>query len=215
MTENETNQTSRDEARLSRLTSVGPMDDDTVVEEYERRYNPEPRKRKAKPRSYAAWRVSDEEKLWSAVAHGSVWVTFLLSAPTSGVSLPFVVFVPLAIYFLFRSRSDFVAFHALQAFVLQLVCTIGALTVFLVGGAVWLIGLVIAALLMTLLIGFVLLPLWVLVGILVSIVLAVLPLIGLVLATVATVRVYRGGDFRYPFIGEWVDRQMAGGLLNA
>ncbi len=216
MTENETNHDARDEERLSRLSGGRAANDDAVVEEYEQRYRPEPRrKRKAKPRSYSTWRISDEDKLWAAVAHGSVWITFLLSAPTSGVSLPFVVFVPLAIYLLFRDRSDFVAFHALQAFVLQLVCTIGAITGLIVGGLIWLIGLAIAALLMVVLIGFVIMPLWVLVGIVASIALSVLPLVGLVFATIATVRVYRGDDFRYPFIADWIDRQMAGGLLNA
>ena len=216
MTENETNHNTRDEERLSRLSGGRRATDDAIIEEYEQRYQPEPhRKRKAKPRSYSTWRVSNEDKLWAAVAHGSVWITFLLSAPTSGVSLPFVVFVPLAIYILFRERSDFIAFHALQAFVLQLVCTIGALTAFLVGGLVWLIGLVIAAMLMVVLIGFVIMPLWVLIGIVASIALALMPLAGLVLATIATVRVHTGNDFRYPFIADWVDRQMAGGLLNA
>lgn len=211
---------SGDEERLSRLTGGVPTaapnagGDDDVVAEYEQRYRP-PLPRKTKPRSYSTLRVSDEDKLWAAVAHGSVWVTFLMAVPTGGISLPFVVFVPLVIYFVFRNRSNYIAFHALQAFVLQLVCTVGALAAFIVGGVVWLIGLAVAALLMLLLIGFVILPVWVVIGMIASVLFALLPLAGLVLATIAAVRVYMGADFRYPYVAEWVDRQMAGGFLNA
>lgn len=215
MNDNERNHDTRDDERLSRLSGE-PANQDDVVREYEQRYNPQPKaKRKAKPRSYSRLRVSNDDKLWAAVAHGSVWITFLMAVPTSGISLPFVVFVPLLIYFVFRNRSDYVAFHALQAFVLQLVCTVGALAAFIVGGAVWTVGLALAALLMLVLIGFVILPLWVLVGVIASVVISLLPLVGLVLATIATIRVYTGSDFRYPYIGNWVDRQMSGGLVSA
>ena len=119
MTENEQNTpNAQDEERLSRL-SGGSVDEDAVIREYEKRYRPETRaKPKAKPRSYSTLRVSDDDKLWASVAHGSVWLTFLMAVPTSGISLPFVVFIPLIIYFVFRKRSEYVAFHALQAFVL-------------------------------------------------------------------------------------------------
>jgi uncharacterized Tic20 family protein len=203
-----------DEERLSRLSGGAAPTPETIVEEYEARYNPEPRKRKSMPRSYSTLRVKDDDKLWAAVAHGSVWVTFLMAVPTSGISIPFVVFIPLIIYALFRKRSDYIAFHALQAFVLQLVCTVGALTAFIIGGAVWLLGLVLAALLMLVLVGFIILPLWVLVGMIASFLVSLVPLAGLVLATIAVVRIYTGGDYRYPYVSDWVDRQMAGGLLN-
>ena len=77
------------------------------------------------------------------------------------------------------------------------------------------VGLALAALLMLVLVGFVILPLWVLIGIIASVIFSLLPLAGLILGTIAGVRVYSGTDFRYPYIAEWVDRQMAGGLLNA
>lgn len=215
MNDNERNHDARDDERLSRL-SGGAVNEDEIVREYEERYRPPAReKRKPKPRSYSRMRVSDDDKLWASVAHGSVWITFLMAVPTSGISLPFVVFVPLLIYFVFRNRSDYVAFHALQAFVLQLVCTVGALAAFIVGGAVWTVGLALAALLMLVLIGFVILPLWVLIGVIASVVISLLPLAGLVLATIAAIRVYTGSDFRYPYIGDWVDRQMAGGFISA
>lgn len=212
-----------DEERLSRLTGAASpasqsaaVDDDDIVREYEQRYRPtEKPKKRPSPRSYSVRRVDDDDKLWAAVAHGSVWLTFLMAVPTSGISIPFVIFIPLMIYFLFRNRSDYVAFHALQAFVLQLLATIGALLLFIIGGAAWLIVLMITVLLMALLVGIPLFFLWLLVGIVASVLISVMPLAGLVLATIATVRVYTGNDYRYPYIGTWVDRQMAGGFLNA
>lgn len=211
-----------DTERLSRLSGAGvprradSEDPDALVRAYESRYRPEEKpKRKVKPRSYSTNRITDEDKLWAAAVHSSVWLTFLMSLPTGGMSVPFVVFVPLAFYFIFRERSDFVAFHALQAFVLQLICTVGALAVFIIGGIVWLVGLVLAAMLMMLLVGFVILPIWLLVGIVASMVLGLLPLVALILSSVAAVRIYMGGDYRMPYIADWVDRQMAGGFLNA
>lgn len=217
MAEHENNlETNADEERLSRLSGGVASSPEDVVREYEARYTPPTRaKRKPKPRSYSTSRVDADDKLWAAVAHGSVWVTFLAAVPTSGLSIPFVVFVPLVLYVLFRKRSDYVAFHALQAFVLQLICTVGALTAFVVGGVVWVIGLVVAALLMLILVGFVILPLWVIIGMVLSVLVSLLPVAGLILATIAVVRIYTGGDYRYPYIADWVDRQIAGGFLNA
>lgn len=222
MVENETefnNNPNRDDERISRLsggTSPSSGDFDDLVKEYEQRYRPEPKQKiKAKPRAYSTLQVSDDDKLWAAFAHGSVWVTFLMAVPTSGISIPFVVFVPLILYFLFRNRSDYVAFHALQAFVLQLICTVGALMLVVVGGLLWAFVLAITVLLSAVLIGIPLFIVVILIGIIASVVLSTLPLVGLVLATIATVRVYTGNDYRYPYIANWVDRQMAGGFLNA
>jgi len=205
----------KDEDRLSRLSGGAASSPEDVVREYEQRYKPKSsEKAKRAPRSYSRQRVDTDDRLWAAVAHGSVWITMLMAVPTSGISIPFVVFIPLAIYVLFRKRSDYVAFHALQAFVLQLICTVGALAAFIVGGAVWLLGLAISILLMLVLVGFVVLPLWVIIGMILSALVSLMPIIGLIFATIAVVRIYTGGDFQYPYISTWVDRQMAGGLLN-
>ena len=203
--------------RVSRLTSASADNADPVVREYEQRYyGPREEKptRREMPRSYSTLRVSDEEKLWAAVAHGSIWLSVVLSVMSVGTLLPVSVFIPLVIYFMFRKRSDYVAFHALQAFVLQLVGTIGALVLLLVGGTVWLIGLFVALLAMAILIGFILVPVWGLVGIVLMLATALLPLAALLFGTIATIETYNGRDYRYPVLARWVDRQLAGGLLN-
>jgi uncharacterized Tic20 family protein len=204
--------------RVSRLSAVPPppadmTDGDDIVDAYEQRYYG-PRKVQDRPRSYSTMHVTDDERLWATVAHASVWVTFITGFATAGFGLPFSIFVPLAIYLVFRKKSDYVTFHALQAFVLQLVGTVGALAVLVIGGAAWVIGLLIALLLMLVLIGFLLVPVWGLVGIALLLAAFMLPFAMLLFGTIGAVQTYNGRDYRYPYIARWVDRQLAGGLLN-
>jgi uncharacterized membrane protein len=129
--------------------------------------------------------------------------------------VPISIFVPLAIYFMFRRRSDYVAFHALQAFVLQLVGTVGAFAVLMVGGIVWTLGMVIALMAVVILVGFILVPLWGIVGVVLALLILVMPLATLLYGTIAAIETYNGRDYRFPVIAKWVDRQLAGGYLNA
>ena len=206
-------------SRLSTATPATPPQGDEIVREYERRYQPEKPKARALgssavPRSYSTMRLTDEEKLWAAIAHGSAWVTFIGGIVSAGAILPISVFVPLIIYFMFRKRSDYVAFHALQAFVLQLIGTVGAMLLLIVGGFVWAVGMVIAMLALLVLVGFVLIPVWALVGLVLLLVVMLLPLAMVLYATLATIETYNGRDYRYPIIAKWVDRQLAGNYLT-
>jgi uncharacterized Tic20 family protein len=223
----EQNRQPNDSERVSRLASPGNNTaDDSVVREYEDRYRVDlPRGEKPKrkplpsdgnlPRSYSTLRVSDDEKLWAAIAHASAWITILAGILSIGAVVPVSVFIPLVIYFVFRRRSDYVAFHALQAFVLQLAGTLGALALLLVGGLVWGVGLVVALLLMVILIGFILVPVWGIVGIALLLSVVAMPIAMILFGTIAAIETYNGRDYRYPIIARWVDRQMAGGFLNA
>ncbi len=209
-----------DQERVSRLSSESSGDE--TVREYERRYNGEDletparsrMQRKEMPRSYSTLRVSDDEKLWAAVAHGSVWVTLFGGFLSGGAVVPLSVFIPLVIYFLFRQKSDFVAFHALQAFVLQLIGTVGAFLLLLVGGVVWGIGMVIALLAVVILVGFILVPFWGLVGVALLAMVVVMPIAMVFFGTYGAIETYNGRDYRYPFIARWVDRQLAGSFLH-
>jgi uncharacterized Tic20 family protein len=201
--------------RVSRLSSVPSPDE--VVKEYEQQYGTRQegkRKSRELPRSYSTLNVTDEERLWAAIAHGSVWLTLITGLLTLGVSVPVSIFIPLVIYFLFRRRSDYVAFHALQAFVIQLLGTVGALTLLTVGGAAWIAGMVIALLAVFVLVGAILVPLWGIVGVLLGLAVFLMPVAMLLFGTIATIETYHGRDYRYPFIAQWVDRQLAGGFLN-
>ena len=215
----ERNHETNDGDRVSRLSATPPVevvDDDPVVREYTQRYAGGARKRKVSdmPRSYGTLHVTDDEKLWASVAHASVWFTFIAGFLTAGFSVPVSIFVPLVIYFMFRKKSDYVTFHALQSFVVQIMGTVGALALLVVGGALWVVGLVIAAILMVVLVGFVLLPVWGLVGILLLLAVTAMPFVMVFLGTVGAIKTYNGQDYRYPYIARWVDRQLAGGFLN-
>ncbi|MBC7810008.1 MAG: DUF4870 domain-containing protein [Burkholderiales bacterium] len=203
-------------------------DDDSVVREYEERYYgggkaktgaapatfAEKLKTRSVPRSYSTMNLTDDERLWATVAHGSIWITMLVGLFTAGFAVPVTIFIPLVIYFLFRKRSNFIAFHALQAFVVQLLGTVGALALLMVGGAIWGVGMLLAMLLMFVLVGFVLVPVWGVVGIILLAAVVALPLLALLYGTIGAVHTNKGSDYRYPFVARWVDRQMSGGLLN-
>jgi uncharacterized Tic20 family protein len=208
-----------DTQRVSRLSSTVTSEessDDALVKEYEERYTP--RKNKSslrdRPRSYSTRRVTDDERLWAAVAHATALLTFVSAVLTAGFSVPISIFVPLVIYLMFRKQSDYVAFHALQAFVLQLAGTVGALALLIIGGLVWTVGLLISLVAMLILVGFVLVPVWGLVGIALLLVVVALPFVMVFLGVVGAIQTYNGQDFRYLFIARWVDRQLAGGFLN-
>jgi uncharacterized Tic20 family protein len=203
-----------DQERVSRLTGNAPRpSDDEVVREYEIRYT-EPRRTQSAPRSYSTMHVSDDERFWAAVAHASIWITLLGGLFTAGFVVPLSIFIPLGIYFLYRKQSDYIAFHALQAFVLQLIGTVGVLALAVVGGTAWAIGMIIAVLLVAVLAGIILVPLWGIIGIILALVIFVTPFASLLFGTIAAVQTYNRRDYRYPFIARWVDRQLAGGLLN-
>jgi uncharacterized Tic20 family protein len=229
-TNQQTENPAEDSERVSRLatppvepslprteTTAGDDEGERVVNEYEQRYraDSEKPKRREMPRSYSTLRVTDEEKLWAAVAHASVWLTLVGGLLSLGTIVPVSVFVPLAIYFVFRRRSDYVAFHALQAFVLQLIGTVGALALLLVGGLVWTLGMVIAVMAVAILIGFILVPLWGVVGVALGALILVMPIATLLYGTIGALETYNGRDYRYPFIARWVDRQLAGGYLQS
>ncbi len=207
-----------DSQRVSRLSTTSPASDADFMPAREGRRFELPREEKAKrremPRSYSTLRVSEDERLWAGVAHGSVWITLMIAITSAGFLVPVSIFIPLIVYLMFRRRSDFVAFHALQAFVLQLIGTIGAFALLMIGGVVWLVGLTVALLAMAVLIGFILVPIWGLVGIILLLVSGGLPIATLLYGTIAAIETYHGRDYRYPFIARWVDRQLAGGFLN-
>ncbi|MCS7071661.1 MAG: DUF4870 domain-containing protein [Anaerolinea sp.] len=172
-------------------------------------------KRADPPRSYSTYAITRDEKLWAAVAHASVWLTVLGGVLTAGTLVPLSIFIPLIVYFMFRRQSDYVAFHALQSFTIQILGTVGALALLVVGGLIWSIGMVIALLTMIVLIGFILVPLWGIVGIVLALAVLLLPVAMTLFGTIAAIETYNGRDYRYPKVANWIDRQMAGRIYQA
>lgn len=222
-----------------------PQDEDEIVREYERKYYrqnlyaeapPQPRvgdvnkqKRqwdlkdinvKMPPRHRYQTRpalnqMEDVEKTWAAIAHASALLTFLVLIVTAGPGVVLTALIPLGIYLAFRKKSEFVAFHALQAFTIQVVGTIGAFLLLLTGGAVLVTLIIISAVLSIILIGipFVILFTLMLIGLVLFSML--LPVAMVVYSMIAADAAYKGRNYRYPYIADWLDDQLKNGMLGS
>lgn len=192
-------------------------DDDDIVREYEQRYYGARKERVAeaavpspvrKPAKSKRWDVDRNERRWAALAHASTLLTAAVALPSFGAGTLLTVFVPLLIYLAFRNRSDYVAFHALQAFTIQLVGTVGWFTLVLVGGLAWGLMLLVSLVLILVVVGAVLFPIILLLGALAFVASFALPLGMVIYSIIAAIETWNGHDYRYPYIARWVERQL-------
>jgi len=121
-----------------------------------------------------------EERTWAMLAHLSVLVNLF-----TGIFGPVVALV---IYLLFANRSKYVAYHAMQSFLFQLLWWYGI-------GIVW--G--ITGLLSAVLIGVLLIPLACVLTPIFLVGMAVAPVVGVI----GAVQTSQGKDFRYWWVGDW------------
>lgn len=152
---------------------------------------------------------SDHECTWAAIAHATAVLTIIMAMTGPTVVVPLLV--PLAIYFYFRRKSEYVAFHALQAFTMQVVGTIGfmalllggtmALTLLIIISAITIIGIPIALLLALILVFFIPATF-------------VLPLGMVVYGVIAAFATRSGRNYRYPWVADWVDDQLSNGMFG-
>ena len=152
--------------------------------------------------------VEDDERTWAALAHGSALLTMAVAIGTAGFGSLLTIFVPLAIYMIYREKSEYVAHHALQAFAAQVVGIIGFAVLLITVAVVWLVLLVITGLLSLILIG---IPFFILVFLLGILALAAtfgLPLGMVVYGMIAAAESWSGHTYSYPWIGDWVDDQL-------
>ncbi|MHB8630127.1 MAG: DUF4870 domain-containing protein [Aggregatilineales bacterium] len=167
-------------------------------------------KRKAKPSYQPLMGLTVEERRWAALAHASVLLTLLAAVGSAGILALVTLFVPLGIYFHWRTRSDYVAFQALQAFTLQALGTVGWLLL-LLGGTI--VGVLLIVTLAITLIGIPLLIVVIPALILFILATLVMPFGMLVYSLIAAFQTWNGVDYRLPRIARWIDRQMRGGFL--
>lgn len=125
-----------------------------------------------------------DERLWAMLAHVSVLLNLVTGFLGVGAAL--------IIYLVYRRRSRYVAYQALQALMFQLIFW---------GGGGLLIGLVwaVVGLLTAVLVGLLLIPF----AIIATIVLAAFPVIAVVYGLVGAIQCNSGEDFRYWLIGDW------------
>jgi uncharacterized Tic20 family protein len=203
-----------------------------VVKEYEERYRETGRSRLETPPQEEAvppsgvyvpykpkrWHdpasVSENERKWAALAHASTLLTALVALGSGGLGVLITMFVPLFIYFSFRKRSEYVAFHALQAFTIQLVGTIGWLALLVVGTVVAIALFFVSLILIVLLVGIILVPVVVLAYVLFVLASLLLPIGMVIYSVIAAVETWSGHNYRYPYIARWVESQMHGSLFT-
>jgi uncharacterized Tic20 family protein len=134
---------------------------------------------------------SSDERTWAALAHAST----LLNAATGMGGL----IAAAAIWLTQKEKSAWVAFHGLQSLIFQ---AVQYLIVSLVVGTVWVVGFALS---------FITLGLGAIVAVPVMIVVMFLGIAlmtcGLVYALYGAYQVYEGREFRYVWIGDWVQQR--------
>ena len=132
--------------------------------------------------------LSDADaRTWAMIAHLSV----LLNLVTGFLG----VVAALVIYIIFKDRSRYVGYQALQSFVFQLVFWAGA------GLAIGMIWAVTGAL-SAVLIGVLCVPF----SLLLTVVLGLMPIVALIYGVYGGLEANQGKEFRYWLIGDWVKK---------
>ncbi|RPI34255.1 MAG: DUF4870 domain-containing protein [Chloroflexota bacterium] len=132
-----------------------------------------------------------DERTWAMLAHLSV-----LANLVTGFLGPIAALV---IYLVYKDRSRFVAYHALQSIIFQLIWWVG-------GGA--LIGVIwtVTGVLSAVLIGLLCIPF----ALVFTFALLLMPLVALIYGIIGAIQVSQGYDFRYWLVGDWVRGTLTG-----
>jgi uncharacterized Tic20 family protein len=154
-----------------------------------------------------AVRPATDEWTTASLVHASILLTLVL-AFAGGVGAVLGLVIPLVIYLSHRERSRFIAFHALQTLIYQGVGILIYALVVAVTVATATVAWTISGLLSVVFIGFLLMPLALLVTVLMVILLLGIPLVWVGYGLYAAYRIYEGYDFRYWLLGEWVEREV-------
>lgn len=148
---------------------------------------------------------TEQERTMAALAHGSVLLSVVVGMFSGGLLVPFLVFIPFLMYLNYRGRSDFIAQNALQAFVMQIVCTLGWLAVVTVSG---IIGVILTVILAITLVGILAIPFLWLGLILFWVATLIMPLAAPVLGAIGAFQALQGKVYQYPYTSRWLNRQM-------
>ena len=138
---------------------------------------------------------------WTAasLAHASILLTLIL-APAGGVGALVGPAIPLAMYFGYRKESRFVALHALQSFVFQVVGAVVVAALGVLVGLAW----TISSWLSGILVGLLLVPL----ALFLTLQLVFVLVVWLGYGLYAAYQAYQGRDVRYMVIGEWLEKEV-------
>lgn len=101
----------------------------------------------------------------------------------------------LIIYLVYQNRSRYVAYHALQSLIFQLIAWLG-------GGILTGVAWAITGVLSAILVGLLCIPL--------ALVISLIPLGGIVYGIIGGIQCSQGQDFRYWLVGDWVRGTLTG-----
>ncbi len=132
-----------------------------------------------------------DERTWGMLAHLSVLLNLI-----TGFVGPIAALI---IFLVYKERSRFVAYHALQAGLFQLIWWFGG--GILIGGMWAIVGSLSA-----IVIGVVLIPF----ALALTLVLALMPVGALIYGVIGAVQVSEGKDFKYWLVGDWVRGTLTG-----
>ncbi len=128
-----------------------------------------------------------DERTWAMLAHLSILLNLI-----SGF---LGVVAALVIYLVYKDRSRYVAYQAMQAFLFQLVVWVGG---GLITGLVW----AFVSILSAVVIGICLIPF--------AMLISFIPLGAIIYGIIAGVQCNEGKDFRYWLIGDWAKSIVSG-----
>ncbi len=144
----------------------------------------------------------------AALAHATVLITLVLST-AGGAGILIGPAIALAMYWGYREKSHFVAFHALQSCVYQVagILIYGALIALLT--TIIAVAWGVSGMLSVILIGLLLMPLALLITVAGTGIITVAPLVWTGYGLYAAYRVYQGDNFIYPTIGTELKRRIS------
>jgi len=143
----------------------------------------------------------------AALAHASILVTFLIGVGSGGLGAILGVFIPLAIWYGYREKSEYTARQALHATVYQVASILAVLLLTVIGTLLVVVGWTVAGALTAILIGLCLMPFALLITVLFVAGVVLLPIAEVVYGLYGAYEVYQGRDFRYRWVADWIDRQ--------
>jgi uncharacterized Tic20 family protein len=152
--------------------------------------------------------VSQDERNWAMLAHLTALLTVFTALATGGPGYIVALLAPLALYVYFAGRSEYAAYHALQATVFQALAGIVYVAVAALAGTVIAAAWVLTVLLTVLLVGVVLVPLAFGLTLLAGAELLGLPMLLVAYAMRGAYLVSEGRDFSYPGVGTLVARSL-------
>jgi hypothetical protein len=153
--------------------------------------------------------LTQDEMTMAALAHASVVLTFVIALGSGGLGSLLGVLVPLLIWLVYKEKSAYVSFQALQATVFQTASILVMVIVLVVSIILITAGWTVSGALTAVLIGLCLMPFAVLITVVLALLVLILPLAQLGYGLYAAYETYKGRDFRYWLIGETLEKEMA------